>query len=235
MEGKVWTSPSQARKALGVCSATLRNWDRRGLIPTLRTPTGYRLYDVSGFQEKQKETQSGSKAQTQTTTSPPTKQRYIYARVSSPKQKADLERQVESLRTLYPEHAVVTDIGSGINFQRRGLQKLLQLSSTGLVEQVVCSHRDRMCRFAFELLEYVFGLHGTRLLVHHQEDSTNLDNELSSDILAINTVFICRMQGRRAAENRRRRRSEPSVDHEQIEGVLQLPTASDIEEMDRLL
>ena len=231
MEVKVWTSPSQARKYLGVCSATLRNWDRRGLIPTQRTPTGFRLYDVSQFKKKQEASQESPQA-----SAPVARERYVYARVSSPKQKEDLERQVESLHTSYPEHIVISDIGSGINFQRRGLQKLLQLSSAGLVEEIVCTHRDRLCRFAFDLLQYVFQLHDTKLLVHYKDESENVHDELANDILAINTVFICRMQGRRAAENRRKRRTgDTTVDNEQTEDVLQLPTKSDIEEMDRVL
>jgi predicted site-specific integrase-resolvase len=90
-----------------------------------------------------------------------------------------------------------------------------------------------LCRFAFELLEYIFHINGTRLLVHYQEDTTP-DDELSNDILAINTVFICRLQGRRAAGNRRKRTGN-TIDNEQDKSVLQLPTEKDIEEMDRLL
>ena len=72
------------------------------------------------------------------------------------------------------------------------------------------AHHDRLCRFAYNLLEHVFILNGIKVIVVHTEDDTSNSaaQELSEDILAINTVFICRMQGRRAAENRRRRRDQ---------------------------
>jgi hypothetical protein len=78
--------------------------------------------------------------------------------------------------------------------------------------QVVVAHRDRLCHFAFDLIEYILRLNGTKIIVVHSNDDTSSSasdaNELAQDILAINTVFICRMQGRRSAENRKRRRNE---------------------------
>ena len=74
------------------------------------------------------------------------------------------------------------------------------------------AHRDRLCRFAFDLIEYVLRLNGTKIIVIHTSDDTSSSasaaNELAQDILAVNTVFICRMQGRRSAGNRERRRNE---------------------------
>lgn len=210
----MYVSSVTAQKILGVTSNTLRSWDKKNLIKTIRTPTNYRLYDVETFQsqcesktkeKKENQVGEGSSNLQHVTNKTGNKQKFIYARVSSQKQKADLQRQIESLQEKYPEHKVVYDIASGINFQRKGLQKLLQLSSQGMVEQIVCAHRDRLCRFAFELLEYIFRLHETQLVVHCKEENKNLACELSEDLLAINTVFICRMQGRRAAENRKRR------------------------------
>ena len=73
------------------------------------------------------------------------------------------------------------------------------------------AHRDRLCRFAFDLIEHIFRLNGTKIIVFHSDDNTSSSisaaEELAQDILAINTVFICRMQGRRSAENRKRRRN----------------------------
>lgn len=135
------------------------------------------------------------------------KQSYIYARVSSKKQEKDLERQVQLLRARYPSYPVITDIGSGINFKRSGLRTLLERSRRGLVKEIVLAHRDRLCRFAFDLLSYVFKLNDTQIIVvfSESEPSTSSLYELSEDILAINTVFICRLQGRRAAEHRKQK------------------------------
>ena len=106
---------------------------------------------------------------------------FVYARVSSPKQKEDLERQKQYL---------ISDISSSINFKRSGLRSLLERSSRGLVKEVVVAHRDRLCRFAFDLIEFIFHLNSTRLVVLSNDNSTD-EWELSQDVLAINTVFIC--------------------------------------------
>src|SRR5690349_21331792 len=78
--------------------------------------------------------------------------------------------------------------------------------------QIVVAHRDRLCRFAFDLIEYVFRLNGTTIVMEHSSNdpstAASAANELTQDILAINTVFICRMQGQRSAENRQRRTNE---------------------------
>ncbi|CAG8580437.1 6062_t:CDS:2 [Cetraspora pellucida] len=76
-----------------------------------------------------------------------------------------------------------------------------------MVSEVVVTHRDRLCRFAYELIEYIFSLHSTKLMVLFNESNSD-EHELSQDILAINTVFICRMQGRRAARYRKERKKK---------------------------
>ena len=139
-----------------------------------------------------------------------TKQHILYARVSSLKQKPDLERQVAALQSAFPGRAVVTDIASGINWQRQGLNTLLERASKGDLGSITVAHRDRLCRFAYELLEHVFKLFSVEIHVVHApataDDATSEQQELAEDLMAINTVFICRQQGRRAAAARRAKR-----------------------------
>ena len=141
------------------------------------------------------------------TTITASKKNYLYARVSSQK------RQKEILLEKYPTYELINDIGSGINFKRKGLQTLLEWSCKGFVREIVVTHRDRLCRFVYDLLKHVFTLHTTKLVVLF-DDSTTDERELSEDILAINTVFIRRMQGRRAAEHRRERKKKKDHDGE---------------------
>ena len=205
---------AKAAKYLGVSSVTLRRWERQGLIKCRQVPGHHRIYDVGSVGTLASSTSASTTAVSTGINKQPTstpeqeKENYIYARVSSRKQQSDLYRQIDELKQLFPDHTVVSDIGSGINFKRHGLKTLLERSSQGLVGEVVVAHRDRLCRFAFDLLEYVFRLHDTRLHVVHADlpSSEAGLQELSEDILAINTVFICRLQGKRAAENRKRRR-----------------------------
>jgi len=98
----------------------------------------------------------------------------LYARVCSSHQRADLARQIEDLQAAYPSYDVISDVGSGINFSRKGLQTLLDRVLHGQVGRVVVAHRDRLCRFAFDYLERIFETMGTRLLVHRPTDAAGL-------------------------------------------------------------
>jgi predicted site-specific integrase-resolvase len=100
-----------------------------------------RLYDVSNILEPTASSPSSpsspsSSTVTSRTLSSPNPTGYIYARVSSAKQKADLERQKQLLLNQYPQYELVSDVGSGINFKRAGLRSLLERSRRGLVKEV---------------------------------------------------------------------------------------------------
>lgn len=127
------------------------------------------------------------------------KEKIAYARVSSAKQQEDLQRQVEALKQAYPQHQVVTDVGSGLNWQRKGLRTVLERALRGMVSEVVVMHKDRLCRFGFELIDFVLQQSGAKLLVHSPSDDhvkTN-EQELAEDLLSIVTVFAARNHGKR--------------------------------------
>lgn len=138
----------------------------------------------------------------------------IYARVSSAHQKEDLKRQIEALRGEYPDHEVIEDVGSGINFKRPGFLKMMKMVCEGQVRQVVVAHKDRLCRFASDLVEWLLVPAQTTLVVASratcdpEDDAASSQQELSDDLLSIVTVFEAKNNGRRAAENRRKRREK---------------------------
>ena len=200
----MYLSAYQATKKLGVSSDTLRRWLKQGKIAAKTSPSGIRLYDVPPFFPELTSQNAGShttpSSSSAITTTSTTQKGYVYARVSSAKQKDDLERQKQLPLARFPSYELISDVGSGVNFRRRGLKTLLERSSSGAVSEVAITHRDRLCRFAFDLLQHVFALHSTKLVVLFDESMSD-EHELTEDILAINTVFICRMQGRRAARH----------------------------------
>jgi predicted site-specific integrase-resolvase len=100
------------------------------------------------------------------------------------------------MRSRYPEHEILSDIGSGINFKRKNLIALLEQTMLGNVREVVVAHRDRLCRFGFELLEWFFAKHNVKLVVLDQT-SGSPQSELVADLLSIITVFSCRVHGLR--------------------------------------
>ena len=214
-----YIAPAAIKQTFGISSGTLRNWAEAGRVGVVRMgPTGKRLYrrsDVAkAFQGYQPATAAARQA-------PKARTRVCYARVSSAKQRGDLERQVQALQARCPEHEIVRDVASGINWKRPGLLSLLDRAMRGDVCEVVVSHRDRLCRFAFDLLERVLHNAGCRIVVLDKEEEDGKapsggdggpsgdasESELRDDLLAIVTVFVASNNGRRAAANRRTRQS----------------------------
>ncbi len=180
-----WAPHREACAFYGVSSSTIRRWANDNLIKFKRNPGGQRSYFIPSS------TTSPCKIkQTQLS------QAYVYCRVSSRKQQDDLERQCLFLQDKFPNHKLVKDIGSGLNYKRPGLLKLLELSNKGLVKEIVVASKDRLCRFGFELLEWQLSQNNAKLVVLEQIDKTP-EQEFSEDILAILQVFACRWNSKR--------------------------------------
>jgi putative resolvase len=183
MNGR-WVPTGEACEIYGVTGNTIRRWADNGTIVSKRTPRGPRRYFIS---EK-------GILKTESVTSNRTN--YIYVRVSSSKQREDMDRQEAFLRNLYPDHQVIRDIGSGLNYKRKGLLKLLRMSNKNEVGEIVVFSKDRLCRFGFELLQFQFSENDTKLMVYEQIDKSP-EEEFTEDILAILQVFACRWNGKR--------------------------------------
>lgn len=126
-------SANKATKQLGVSATTLRSWDSKGLIASVRTPGNIRLYDI-GSLKLYDDNPTGARRVLQLFNngehSGTTKgNRLIYCRVSSRKQQGDLDRQIAYLAEKYPGRTIIRDIGSGINFKRPGLQVMSGMQS----------------------------------------------------------------------------------------------------------
>lgn len=169
---------NEACERLGVCSNTLRKMADDGRIETIRV-SGQRRYNIEAFLGLQ---------QQQST--------ICYCRVSSHKQRDDLDRQIAFMRTAYPQAEIVKDIGSGLNFKRKGLKAILERAMHGDRLNVVVAHRDRLARFGCELIRFIIESNGGQLLVL-SEDSLSPEAELTKDLLNIIHVFSCRMHGLR--------------------------------------
>jgi putative resolvase len=166
-----------AAKVLGVHPNTLRLWADQGKIEIIKTASGQRRYNVNSY--------IGTSSRHRT---------ICYCRVSSYKQKDDLQRQVEFMRTRHPGADIVTDVGSGINFRRKGLRAILESAIDGDKLTVVVAHKDRLCRFGFELIEWIIKRSGGELMVL-QHNELSPESELTKDLLTILHVFSCRMHG----------------------------------------
>jgi putative resolvase len=170
--------PKELSAYLGVTQHTLTQWEKEGKIQATKTPGGHRRYTYVDTHPKNSES----------------KTKYIYAS----KQKEDLQRQIKSLQEAYPDYEVIQDIGSGINFKRRGLITLLDNVLGGKVSHVVVAHRDRLTRFGFEMFIYLFNRLNVSIQVMSDDDIKEPTTELAKDLLSIVTVFTARYYGSRS-------------------------------------
>jgi len=170
----------KAVEFLGLHPNTLRKYADEGKINSIKNEAGQRLYDVESYRRNSINAAS-----------------ICYCRVSSTKQRDDLERQVEFMRDKYPEAEIIKDIGSGLNFKRKGLQALLVRLMRGDKLTIIVACRDRLCRFGFELFQFMVEQNGGQIVVLSNAVHCP-ESELTADLLAILHVFSCRMHGLRS-------------------------------------
>jgi len=119
-------------------------------------------------------------------------------RVSSAAQKNDLERQKLYMQKRYPKHLLIEDIGSGLNFNRRGLRKIIKYAISGQLEELVVAYKDRLARFGFELIEDLIKEYSNgRIIILNKNKDLEPEEELVKDMLQIMNIFTAKMNGLR--------------------------------------
>ena len=179
-----------ARK-IGKSQQTLRNWHKRGiLIPAVTSSYGTRSYS-----EKQLNEYLGSQIKEEE------KIIAAYCRVSSLKQKDDLERQVENVKSFCIAKGytfkLITDIGSGINYNKKGLLELINLITEEKISKIVILYKDRLLRIGFDLINNLCKKFNVEIEIIDNIEKTE-EQELVEDLVQIITVFSCRLNGKRA-------------------------------------
>ena len=195
--GGMKISIGQAAKELGVSIPTLRRWEAEGKIQAERTPKGHRHYDLAQLR--------GLKPYETSKTNRPT---VCYARVSSHDQKEDLVRQAALLETFCAANGwtyeIVQDLGSGLNYNKRGLQQLIKRICSGTVGRLVLTNKDRLLRLGSELIFSLCEAYNTEVVIINQgEQPLSFEEELAQDVLEIITVFSARLYGNRSYKNRK--------------------------------
>ena len=182
----------QFAKLISKTSQTLRNWDKDNILkPHHISESGYRYYS-----DEQLNHYLGFKGEK------PVDRKVIgYCRVSSNKQKDDLERQIENMQTYLlaggKPFEIISDIGSGINYKKKGLLNLIELITQNKVEKIVVLYKDRLLRFGFELVEHLASLYDCDIEIIDNTEETE-DQELVEDMIQTITVFSAKLQGKRA-------------------------------------
>jgi len=187
----------KAAKILGVSIMTLRRWDEAGKLPSVRTEGGHRRYDISKIKPETVHKFEYSDA----------RRTIAYARVSSHDQKNDLERQKQVLELFCSKNGwqfeIITDFGSGMNYYKKGLTKLLDAILDDSAGRLVLTHKDRLLRFGAELVFSICEAKGVEVVIINQGDDTAFEEDLATDVLEIITVFSARLYGSRSRKNKK--------------------------------
>ncbi len=194
-DNKKYLPIREASASTGMGQAFLRKAFKEGLLEGYTTPAGQRRFckdSLRKFCERSVQAQKQSE-----------KINFIYARVSSKKQYDDLARQVTYLQEWTAnsgiKYDVIEDIGSGINFKRKGLQTILDKCIKGVIGNVTVAHSDRLSRFAFDLIECIVQkAGGTITVIDDDHGNKTSEQELAEDLLSIVHIYSCRQMGKRS-------------------------------------
>lgn len=182
---------SEAAKLKGVSTKTLYRWEEEGKLHPERTQGGHRRYDLAQL--------LGIKAELSYTVA--------YCRVSSHDQKEDLKRQRQVLELFCAQQGwqfeVIEDLGSGLNYSKRGLQRLIRMIASNQVERLVLTHKDRLLRFGSELIFSLCEHFGTEVVIINRTEDSSFEEDLANDVLEIITVFSARLYGSRNHKNKK--------------------------------
>lgn len=195
-----YLSIGQAAEVLGVSISTLRRWEKEGYyIPDYKTKGNHRRYCLSRLRKELLEIDPINAQSSRKT--------YAYARVSSQDQKLDLARQAKRLSQYCEKHfwpyEIIQDLGSGINYRKKGLNKLLNLIITNQVSRLVLTHKDRLLRFGSPLLFKICEAFNTEIVVLEEQKYESFEQELVADVIEIMTVFTAKMYGKRSHQNKK--------------------------------
>ncbi|NEQ39485.1 MAG: IS607 family transposase [Okeania sp. SIO3I5] len=181
---------SEAAELLGVSTKTIRRWENEGRIKSIRTEGGHRRFTVTDL--------IGNKQDNSLTVA--------YTRVSSHEQKDDLERQKIVLEAYCAKQGwsfeVISDFGSGLNYRKKGLIKLIKLICSDQVERLVLTNKERLLRFGSDLIFTLCEIFGTEVVIINRSEDSSFEEVLEQDVIEIITIFSARLYGSRSHNNK---------------------------------
>lgn len=186
---------NEAAKLLGVAQSTLRRWEEEGrLVPDERTKGNQRRYKLSSLRPEMKHSNNYDR------------KTVAYARVSSHDQNADLDRQKQLLEMYCAsngwQYEIISDLGSGMNYNKKGLKKLLEDILDNKVSRLVITHKDRLLRFGAELIFSICEAKEVEVVIMNKGEDSTFEEDLAKDVLEIITVFSARLYGARSKKNK---------------------------------
>ncbi|MCB9062245.1 MAG: IS607 family transposase [Halobacteriovoraceae bacterium] len=193
----MFISIGKASIMMGVSVTTLRRWERSSkFCCDHKTAGGHRRYSVTKIKEFIGEAINNM-----------SKKVVAYARVSSHDQKEDLQRQVDRLDKYcsihFHSYEVINDLGSGMNYKKKGLKRLLKLILSGQLSKIILTHKDRLLRFGSELIFQICHFFGVEIEILEEKKNLSDEQILAFDVLEMITVFSARLYGKRSHQNKK--------------------------------
>ena len=190
-------SITKAGELLGISPKTLRLWEKEGKLSSMKTVGGHRRYDPKTLLKLV----SSNKSDDSKTT-------ICYARVSSQDQKSDLDTQIIALTKFcesnkWTSFDVISDLGSGLNYKKKGLSRLIKLICSEAIQRLVVMNKDRLLRFGSELIFDLCEIFGVEVVIINSSPQISFEEELANDVLEIITVFSSRLYGSRSHKNKK--------------------------------
>lgn len=200
-----YVSYRKVKEHFDISRQTLINWANKGVIDykAIQNKTKktwlYNINSVGNFIDSS----AGKEIKIATTV--------IYARVSSKKQESDLGQQIDLLLSQYPGSEVIKDIGSGLNYNKHGISRLVARVCRGEIARIVVTFKDRLMRFGFELFEQICKENSCQIVVYSENFESENEvktetKELQEDLLDIVNVFVARRNSKKAGQFKRERK-----------------------------
>ena len=185
---------NQTAKLLCVSQSTLRRWEKEGKIMSEKTSGGHRRYDIDKITFVKQNVNENRIT-------------IAYARVSTYDQKNDLNRQKEVLSLFCASkgyvYKIIEDLGSGLNYNKKGFNELVEMICRKQVDKIIITHKDRLIRFGFNFFEKICLLNNVQLIIINKDDEKTDDNkEFVNDVLEIITHFSAKLYGKRSHKNK---------------------------------
>lgn len=188
-----------ASSITGFSDQTLRKLHDSNVLEGYKTPSNQRMYSIDSINRFCKTSATTEKEEDRVN--------ILYARVSTKKQKDDLDRQIDFLRQHKREgveYLLIADIGSGINFNRKGINTILELCVQGAIGEVIIAHKDRLSRFGFDLFNSIIKKAKGTITVIDSDTNKSTEQELAEDLLSIVHIYSCRQMGKRSYSTKKR-------------------------------
>lgn len=189
-------SIGEAALILGLSVITLRRWDKLGLLkPIFRTFGNHRRYNLDEVTKLLKKDTNIKKV-------------IGYSRVSTLEQKKDLKVQTEIISNYiiskYNDYEIIEDIGSGLNYKKNGLKKLIKMICNQEISVLVLTHKDRLLRFGSEIIIQLCERFNIKVEILNSNEEETFEQTLCNDVLSIITVFSAKLYGKRSHKNKKK-------------------------------